>query len=279
MQIHSYPNAAAFLDDAQSFLEENETLNSLILGIAQRLKDRGEPEPNAFFTVREGSTTLCASLMNPPHRVLISSTANGEDLALLARAFHEEAWDVPGVNGPAATARVFSEKWQALTGQSYQLAMNMRLYDLVQVVPPPPVSGIMRLATESDVDLLTEWFVAFDSEASHDGMTPEIARNSIWARLPLKELYVWEDHEVVAMTARSRPTRRTMTVNAVYTPPAYRRRGYATALVAQVTQSILDMGYRHALLFTDLANPTSNSIYQKIGYRPVTDFDTYVFDA
>jgi predicted GNAT family acetyltransferase len=40
---------------------------------------------------------------------------------------------------------------------------------------------------------------------------------------------------------------------------------------------LLDQGKQFTSLFTDLSNPTSNSIYQKIGYQPVCDFDLYRF--
>jgi hypothetical protein len=63
----------------------------------------------------------------------------------------------------------------------------------------------------------------------------------------------------------------------VYTPPEARGRGYASNLVAQVAQAQLDAGRRFVFLFTDLANPTANRIYQEIGFEPVIDIDEYVF--
>ena len=66
-------------------------------------------------------------------------------------------------------------------------------------------------------------------------------------------------------------------VGPVYTPPEHRRRGFAGALVAAASQAQLDEGLEFCFLFTDLANPTSNHVYQAIGYEPVTDIDVYVF--
>jgi predicted GNAT family acetyltransferase len=66
-------------------------------------------------------------------------------------------------------------------------------------------------------------------------------------------------------------------IGPVYTPPEHRRRGYAGALVAATSQAQLDEGLEFCFLFTDLANPTSNHVYQAIGYEPVTDIDVYVF--
>jgi hypothetical protein len=68
-----------------------------------------------------------------------------------------------------------------------------------------------------------------------------------------------------------------VTVSAVYTPREQRQHGYASALVARLSQHLLDMGYEFVTLFTDLENPTSNAIYQKIGYHPVIDFRSYKF--
>ena len=91
-------------------------------------------------------------------------------------------------------------------------------------------------------------------------------------------MFLWEDGgQPVAMAMSSRPLQHSITVSAVYTPPEHRQQGYATALVARLSQHLLDMGYEFINLFTDLENPTSNSIYQKIGYNPVIDFRSYKF--
>ena len=87
----------------------------------------------------------------------------------------------------------------------------------------------------------------------------------------------FDEGQLVAMAMSARPLKHSITVSAVYTPPEHRQRGYATALVARLSQHLLDMGYEFINLFTDLENPTSNSIYQKIGYRPVIDFRSYRF--
>ena len=66
-------------------------------------------------------------------------------------------------------------------------------------------------------------------------------------------------------------------INTVYTPPEYRQNGYATACVAAISQKLLDRGYKYCFLYTDLSNPTSNSIYRKIGYKLMCDITNYSF--
>ncbi len=53
----------------------------------------------------------------------------------------------------------------------------------------------------------------------------------------------------------------------------------ASAVTAAATQAALDAGRRFVFLFTDLANPTSNKIYQAIGYEPVIDVDLIRFEG
>jgi predicted GNAT family acetyltransferase len=141
------------------------------------------------------------------------------------------------------------------------------------------VPGRLRRATGADRELLTEWFVAFAAEALGENVNPQAAGRSVDAYLGTEGmgLYLWEDGRPVSIAGRSRPTPNGVTVNYVYTPPEHRNKGYASACVAALSQLLLEEGYRYCFLFTDLANPTSNKIYEAIGYEPVCDMDEYEF--
>jgi RimJ/RimL family protein N-acetyltransferase len=73
------------------------------------------------------------------------------------------------------------------------------------------------------------------------------------------------------------PEARGRGVATVYTPAPLRGRGHAGAATAAVSRAALDAGAKEVLLFTDLANPTSNGLYQRLGYRAVADFAVYEF--
>ena len=90
--------------------------------------------------------------------------------------------------------------------------------------------------------------------------------------------YIWEDGGPVSMLQATGATPHGIRIGAVYTPPELRRRGYASALTAAASQAELDRGRRWCFLFTNLANPTSNRIYQAIGYRPIRDLRICRFD-
>ena len=144
---------------------------------------------------------------------------------------------------------------------------------------PSGIPGRARLVTEADVDILAIWIEAFYRDAiPWETPTKELIRKSAQERVSAQMTFFWETAEVpVALAALSRPSEQGITVNLVYTPPENRRHGYATALVAAVSAEGLKRGKEFCVLYTDLMNPTSNSIYQKIGYRPVCDARNYRF--
>jgi predicted GNAT family acetyltransferase len=184
------------------------------------------------------------------------------------------------VNGPAAISRAFAEQWQALTGVPFSIGFRERAYRLDAVITVTSVPGAMRRAAESDRDLLARWTVAFSAEAGTEPVDgPEWADRILATDPALRGVYLWEDGGVVvSLAGYSGPTAHGMRIGPVYTPPEWRGRGYASAVTAALSQMLLDGGRQFCFLFTDLANPTSNKIYQQIGYCPVCDVDVYRFD-
>jgi predicted GNAT family acetyltransferase len=155
--------------------------------------------------------------------------------------------------------------------------MGLRLFRLETVRPPAPVPGRLREALPQDRDLLVEWSAAFMAEALPD--EPGDPAAPIDLRLGRPGLvWIWEDGGIPVSTAhRTEPALGVVRVANVYTPPELRGRGYASACVAGLSQDALDHGVIHCALYTDLSNPTSNKIYQAIGYEPVGDTQVWHF--
>lgn len=275
-----HQTADAFLGHVQSVLEQNEAANNLMIGIAVRLRDFPDriKTPPYLATVEDGDRLLAAAVMTPPHRVILY--AEGDDpeaFRLLAHDLSAGGWHVPGVGGIKPTSRAFAEVWSAVTGQPHRAGLNERVYELRRVAPPEPlVPGRLRVATEEDIPLIRDWVWGFIQDAKLEG-TIEGAHEIAEMRIADRDLFIWEDGGPVSMVTKTRHSTHGIVVSLVYTPPAHRNRGYASAAVAAFSQQLLDAGWEFCALFTDLANPTSNSIYQKIGYRPVADFDEYIF--
>ena len=136
----------------------------------------------------------------------------------------------------------------------------------------------MRDAVSEDRPLLLDWFRAFMEEAIGESPDAASTAHAVDHRLEADSagVVLWEDGPTVSLAAFGNPTPNGARIGPVYTPPERRRRGYASALVAELSERLLTER-RFCFLFTDLANPTSNSIYRRIGYRPVSDVDLWTF--
>ena len=278
MKLVRHKTGADFLAQAGNWLEQAEAENNLILGIAAFFKSNSNQpkiEPY-FFTVEDDGIIVGAALMTPTRRLLITRMSD-PTAALLADYLLAEGAPVPGVLGPKECARVFAENWIGKTGLSSRLKMSERIYACESVFMPILSRGNLRTATPDDESLLVHWAGEFCREAKIEDETAYTQ-----AQLPkliAKEwLYVWDDGEVVSMADFGRETAHGIAVSLVYTPPRWRNKGYATSCVASLTKRMLDNGKKFCCLFTDLANPTSNGIYQRIGYREICDFDDWIFE-
>jgi len=275
-----YADVHQFLQHNQARLEQEESANNLMLGICLRLRRFPEriQTPPLFFSVSEQGGELVA-IQTPPHNLIVH--AQGEAAPALAAALaahlHAHGHNLPGVLGPNAAAGAFAAAWKAAHGCDVVTGMRQRIYELRQVIPPPqPPPGSMRPAQMSDSDLLAAWTAAFQAEALGDESRAGLVE-ATHNRIHDGDLFVWQDGGPVSCALKSRPTPHGATVGMVYTPPELRGRGYASACVAALSQLILDSGKQFCNLFTDLSNPVSNSIYQKVGYRAVCDYLEYHF--
>ena len=273
MKLTIYEQANDFLDAALEPLLQEEERNNLILGIALRVREgrsysEGTP---LFLTMHDGDTLIAAAIRTPPYNMILHCQADRLD-ALDAVASHliGIGHPLPGVNGTADMATAFAECWKRQTGQPSHVRMSQRIYTLTEVTQPRNVSGDMQWAREEDVDKLAQWFLGFCDEAVPEAPPPDPAENVRQFMLAGK-LAVWDDGGAVSMVGSSRGTPNGATISAVYTPPEHRGSGYASACVAALSQWLLDDGKRFCTLYTDLSNPTSNEIYQDIGYRPIAD--------
>jgi uncharacterized protein len=292
--ITTYRQASDFLARARAELERNEVLNGLPLGITLRLQQFPEriEMPPYLATVEDEGKLIVTAVMTPPFRLIVTSNqgdAFGEAPSLLIHNLCEHGWPVPGVMGPSSLSDLFAQTWTSLTGEVSQLRTRERLFELTHVIAPRPGPGSLRIATPDDTALVVRWNKAFQEEALRTSLSDEEAlRTSLsdeealaWTRTRIgnSEVYLWvlPDGAIVSLVGTTRPVSRVISIAPVYTPPELRGHGYASRGVAALSQHLLDRGWQRCSLFTDLSNPTSNSIYQQVGYRPVRDFHEYDF--
>lgn len=280
LELDRFTDVDGFLSAANDFLEAREAEHNLIFGISAYVRDQpnifGEGSPY-FAVVRAGTQVVAAALRTPPHNLVLSEIDDPDAVDLLVA--DRIAEDLPGVLGPVEHARAFAERWTAATGRSAKHHLAERIFQLRRVIAPPAVPGHLRTAIPGDRSLVAAWMRAFTDEAlGEDDPDASEALTDRWLEGRGRTLYLWEDGGLVSLCGVGGVTPHGIRVGPVYTPPEARRRGYASALVAEASQLQLDAGRRFCFLFTDLANPTSNHIYQSIGYEPVSDVDEYRFE-
>ena len=279
MKLYHYDKINQFDEREKSYLLQHEAAHSLILGIIDTLirsPERFTKKPY-LGVVEEDDTILAVAVRTTPHKLVLSRSLNSETLQAIAQHLYSSSEPLPGVIAPATEAKTFAEIWQALTEQTYTLSMAQRIYQLETVQLIPKASGYLRRATNSECELLINWCKAFSKEAIGDEVAEQDNKRFVERRLSEGSLYLWQDNVPVSMAGFSGTTPNGIRINLVYTPPEYRKKGYASSCVAALSQTLLNQGHKYCFLITDLTNSTSNHIYQTVGYQPVCDLNDYSF--
>ena len=281
MRVHLFSDAAQFAAAAHSFVRSDPLSTSVIAVVAGRMAAGLDPSPPdaLWATVEDDISVVGVAMHTPPYHVFLSRmspTAAGalaETLAAAGRA-------VDGVNGEIRATGAFALTWSARTGVTSRQLTAMRMYRLGQLIPPASVPGRARLADRSDAELVASWAAAFHDEAQ-PGTPVEDWTGFAERRIDASQVHLWLEDSggtVVAVACVSAPGAGVARVGPVYTPPEHRRRGYGSAVTAAATHAALSDGATDVVLYTDLSNPTSNSIYSALGFRPDHDAEERVFE-
>jgi uncharacterized protein len=279
MEVDRIDDVTVFLESAGPLLLADEARHNLILGLAGTLRD----DPSVYtdydlWLVEDGGEAVGAALRTPPYNLVLARPHEPGALDALVAAIDDQ---LPGVVGALPEVEAFATAWSAKSGAKARRRMSQGVFALERVIPVAAVPGAMRDANDGDRPLLLEWLRAFGVEALHDE-EPDEERLTGFIDHRLKSakagLVLWEDDGAVSMAGFGGGTPNGIRVGPVYTPPELRGRGYASALVAELSTTLLKRGHRFCFLYTDLANPTSNRIYERIGYERVCDSAEIVFD-
>jgi RimJ/RimL family protein N-acetyltransferase len=242
-------------------LEKNEARHGLMLGLLAKLSVAPDT-PMRLWTF--GKPGACAIQTDAARSIILGDLSKAECHKLAEQV---AALDFGGVQGPDETAHWFVDHARQL-GLSFADPMSLGIQELRQAPTYPDVAGAARPVTWEDYDLYAAWFLAFHNEAIPSDPVP--THDQMRKRLAEHKVLFWEvDGRPVSLASSSRGTRNGGGVGLVYTPPEHRRRGYAGAVTAAVSDIIFASGKSMVFLFTDLHNPYSNRCYHKIGFRQI----------
>jgi predicted GNAT family acetyltransferase len=281
MKFKLYTDVHEFYNDTYDVLMRHEAQNMIPLGnliIGHEGKDKTDwrdPANWLMATVSDSKGIQITALMTPPHNITLYATdniVNPKAIDCLIDGLEDHY--IPGVMTEKSLAEYFAKEYTARKGLTYKTAMSQRIYELKKVNPDIKQFGEVRLLDERDMYFFPYWAEAFYAASTYGNTQMSIPQDgeAYRYRISTKKLYVLEvDGIPVSMAGYTREMQTAIGVAFVYTPPYFRGKGYATSCVAQISQMALERGYTRCVLYTDLLNPTSNSIYQKIGYKPVCD--------
>lgn len=287
-ELHFFTDARAFLDLAAAHLAADPVLNTVVSTVTYRAAEAGLSDSSGrrwWVAVTDADRVVGVAMRTapaPPYPLYVLPMPD-EAAVALAAALHVRGEEVVATNGALPAVEVMAEETARLAGRSARVEERTRLHLLGELEAPVGVPGRLRPAVPADVELALAWFVAFEQDAAeqagrdggHGPLEPQ-DEPMMLARIEQGRLWFWEDGgERVHLTSANLPVFGVARVGPVYTPKAQRGRGYASAAVAAVSRLLLER-QAQVCLFTDQANPTSNKIYEALGFRPVVDMANLV---
>lgn len=260
------------LTEARVFLASEPVLHNVILTLLHaRVAHR---EPGRYWVATDRDRIVGVVFQSPLNFAANLTPMGPEVVAAMVDAISDADVVLPGVNGEAATAARFAGQWTERHKSAAVPFQGQRIYEVLEIQERAAVSGHLRKAVLDDRDLVVAWMRRFYGDIGERGSDPELVVDS---RLPAGRFWLWDDGEPVSMAANSVPVENVVRVQVVYTPPERRNRGYASACVGALSKQIRDGGCR-CILYTDLGNPISNSVFRRIGYRAVAEALRYRFE-
>ena len=272
MRVTLHGGAGPFLAKAEGLLASDPFSTNVMAVVAGRVVagDQADSRDYLWVTIEDEEAegrVVGMAMHTPPHNLFLS-VMPAEAAAALAGALFDGGRELGGVNGAVGSTGAFAQVWEARAGRPSRVVTAMRMYRLVELVCPEGVPGQAALArAPADLDRVAGWFAAFHDEAQPHAPSADW-RAFAEGRVAAGQVHFWVAGAApVAMAALSAPAAGVARVGPVYTPPPSRRQGYGAAVTAAATAAALDAGAAHVVLYTDLANATSNAIYQAIGFR------------
>lgn len=282
IQIKCNLSLDEFVAEAEPLLLKKEACNNLMLGILNHFKEVKHTaivSEGNYGIAFSGDEAVFAFMQTPPKKWIFAAGDAVSDAVIqeVVIEMKRNRLDVPGVIGPTKEVDVFVAQWEKEQSQAAHLHMKQLIYQLDRVKSISLASGHLERATRAHESIIADWLFQFGKETVED-ISAEKAMEMAASYIEVGSAYVWMDNQTpVSMVNRSRKTQNGATVNAVYTPDEYKRKGYATSAVATLSQKILDDGFGFCSLYTDMLNPTSNNIYKRIGYYEVGTSIVYTF--
>ena len=279
MRFTKYEDLKSFGEDALEILLIDEVQNNLPIGFI--LNERGHDTTDWLLTTikDEAGAVVLTAACTPPFNIVMYETGNRKNDAavkLLSDELTSMGVALPGVLAEQGLAQRFAETY-SVTGFHRHMSMNIMRLDKVNEMQKAP--GYCRALKEDDLHFVPYWDRSFNEDCRIETTDIMAKYEQAKARVGKDTHYIWVEEHPVSQAVSARNTQSGGGINGVYTPPQYRGKGYASSVVAELSQSLLERGRKFCFLFADAENPISCGIYRKLGYYDLCVFDEIRFDS
>ena len=273
IEVSFSDNAGWVLDKAKVFLNSKPVHHNVILTL---LHARVESfKPGRYWVAMDGNAVVGVVFQSPLNFQALVTPMEPNIVHSVVDAISDAKVRLPGVGGDATTAAHFAGQWAERQKSAVVPFMGQRIYEVDKVKVPTEVEGHLRKVVVDDRKLFIDWVRRFYADTT--GVRESEAEDLVDERLAAGQLWLWDSAGPVSMAGLTPPIEGVVRVQLVYTPPGNRSKGYASACVASLSKQVRDEGHR-CILYTDLGNPISNSVYRRIGYNVVVEGIRYRFE-
>ena len=275
MQVRRFATPKEFQETAGAWLGREPKRNNLTLSILHRALQSGE-EGLGWAVESEAGIEL-ALFQTPPNQVTLSD-GSVEGVRMAARSLPR---DLPGVVGPSAVADTFSDEWSVVSRRRANLHWEMTFYTVERIEAFRVPGGELRRASLADLGALLPLAIAAakDMNLPPQEQIPDEVEKRVKRSIAGARQFLWIDDGTICAIAGYAEAFHNggPRIGIVFTPPEMRGRGYGAAITGSLAQLLLTKGHPWVSLFADKANPQSNRIYQRLGFRPELDYRTWLF--
>jgi uncharacterized protein len=273
MEVRFFTSGREFADLAAPFLNASAVENTMLLANLPSFVAQ-EDGHSILCLVVENDVPCLAATATPPFPFLIS-TGDPVSVPVLVGALTKQQITVPGVFGRTDLAGIFRQAWQAETGKRLCAGLAVELHATRRPPPTSVIPGQLRQAEQEDQETVIAFCECFANDPRMSPAERAGARTDAERRMEQGELFLWDDGGTKSIAAYKESLPTGGRLNLVYTPPEYRRRGYASACVAALTRLRFERGWDWCALFIDTSDPAASRMYRNLGFREVPKFQNY----
>jgi GNAT superfamily N-acetyltransferase len=271
LTVHRHPDARAFLERAEPWLLTREIEHAMVLQSARRARadDSRYERPTYWATIEDDGAIVGCAYRTPPFKVGVTVLPQPAVALLVADVAKVYAGAVGGFSGAEPTVTAVADAWVALRGGSWRETPHTRQHVLALPAArlAAPTEGVLRLGGKNEIGLAQSWGAA----ASIDTGIVALDGRACVGLLGARRLYFWVDEQPRCMIGLVHETPQSAAIGLVYTPAAFRGKGYATAALGALDALLEERGVANRFLCIEPKSDSAQALARKLGCRLAQD--------